>query len=561
MKTHSAPSGFHWTSSSDGVNVKVESRLSVALISVGLMMFAVAGAAAAGTAEAASDCTVERIASMAGPSIRIESAATVAAQAPVPAYCAISGFIEHNTRIGFSLGLPREWNRKFLFLGVGGFAGVPAPLQGGIARGYATASTDTGHQAASVEEASWALNNPAGILNHYESSVELAAVMLKELISAWYGARPLHAYFQGCSAGGRQAVVQAERFPDSFDGIVAEAPAWSYSRLLVSFIENGQEILKSPANWIAPGAFAEIDRVVMAQCDALDGVQDGIIEDPRACKPDLGKLLCSTRPNGSAGGQGAVCLTPAQLGMLRKLVSPVFARGHSGFYGYPLSGSDRGDASWGWSEWFFGTLPPVPDRSGKLNFRGDVLPEGADRGKGPNQFLLGERFFRYMVMNDPEYDARTFQLTRDMPHLQERLGAVLDADDTDLGPYIRSGGKLLIWHGWSDPAIPPSMAIELYTRILQDTRRQLGQSPTAEAVRLFMVPGVQHCGGGNGLTDFDPLAAMEDWVEHGQAPDRITAWQRVEGKRVRSRPLCPYPKTPRYQGSGNPDEAANFDCK
>jgi feruloyl esterase len=541
--------------------MKLGSRLSIWRMGVALLVLLLARAAAAGSFGEVSDCTLERIASIAGPSVSVESVAPVATTAGVPAYCAISGFVEHGSRIGFTLGLPRQWNRKFLFFGVGGFAGVPAPLQGGIARGYATASTDTGHQSATVEEASWALNNPAGILNHYESSVELAAVLLKEMTSAYYGARPTHAYFQGCSAGGRQALVQAERFPDSFDGIIAEAPAWSYTRLLVSFIENGKEILKSPANWIPPAAFPEIDRTVMAQCDALDGVQDGIIEDPRACKPDLRKLLCPKEPDGSSGAQRPMCLTSAQLGMLRKLINPQFARGRPGFYGYYLTGSERSDASWGWSEWFFGTLPPVPDRSGRLNFRGDVLPKGAARGNGPNQFLLGEQFFRYMIMDDPGYDARILQLPEGEERVQRRLGGLLDADDSDLGRYIRSGGKLLIWHGWSDPAIPPSMAIELYTRILKDTRIQPSQAPTDQAVRLFMVPGVQHCGGGNGLTDFDPLAAMEGWVEHGQVPDRITAWQYVGSERARSRPLCSYPKIPRYRGRGNPDEAANFDCK
>jgi feruloyl esterase len=508
-----------------------------------------------------SNCTRERVAAMAGPSVHIDSATVIDTAGPVPEHCAISGSIEHGTPIGFDLGLPREWNRKFLFFGVGGFAGIPAPLQSGLARGYATGSTDTGHRGKSVEEAAWALNNPAGILNHYESSVELAAVALRELASAYYGARPMHAFFQGCSAGGRQALVQAERFPDSFDGIIAEAPAWSYSKLLVSFVENGKEILKSAQNWIPPTAFPEIDREVMAQCDALDGVRDGIIEDPRACHPDLRKLLCPQPPHGLSQRPAKECLTPTQLGMLRKLIDPEFARGRPGFSGYYLTGSERSDASWGWSEWFFGTLPPVPDASGKLSFRGDVLPEGAPRGNGPNQFLLGERFLRYMVMNDPGYDARAFQFPADAQRLQAQLGGLLDADDTDLSRYIRSGGKLLIWHGWSDPAIPPSMAIELYTRILKDTRQQQGQTPTEQAVRLFMVPGVQHCGGGGGLTDFDPLTAMEEWVEHGQAPDRMTAWQRVGGQRVRSRPLCAYPKTPHYRGDGNPDEAAHFDCK
>jgi len=316
-----------------------------------------------------------------------------------------------------------------------------------------------------------------------------------------------------------------------------------------------EAVTLSPGNWVPPDAFRQVDRVVMKQCDKLDGVEDGIIEDPRVCKPDLRELACKP------GAHTPSCLTPAQVNILTKLQHAGFARGRPGYYGYYLTGSDRSDMSWGWSEWFFGTLPPLADATGKLNFPGDVLPAGADRGKGPNQFILGEQFFRYFVMSDPHYDARTFNIERDAQKLQTRLGNVLDADDTDLGPFVRSGGKLLIWHGWSDSAIPPQMAIELYTHILKDTRQPLTHDPVDRAVRLFMVPGMQHCGGGTGLTDFDALSAMEHWVEQGHAPERIDAWQRIAGKRVRSRPLCPYPQTPHYRGSGNSDAASNFDCK
>jgi feruloyl esterase len=509
----------------------------------------------AGAIEGAGECTAERLSSIAGSRLHIESVTSVSAAGPVGAHCAVAGYIEHGTRIGVTLGLPEQWNGKFLFLGVGGFAGVTAPLQGGIARGYATASTDTGHKAASVEDAAWALNNPAGIINHYESSVEIATAALKQLTSAYYRTLPAHSYFQGCSAGGRQGIVQAQRFPASFDGIIAEAPAWSYSKLLITFIENARQILKSPDNWLPPEAFPQIDRVVLKQCDESDGVEDGIIEDPRRCKPDLRELLCKS------GTRSVTCLTPAQIRILTRLQGAAFAAGRPGYYGYYLTGSDRSDLSWGWSEWFFGTRQPSPDASGQLSFAPDVLPPGADRGKGPNQFILGEQFFRYFVMSDPRYDAREFNIARDEQTLRHRLGGVLDADQTNLGPFVRSGGKLLIWHGWSDPAIPPEMAIELYTRILQSTPRYLNGDPLDRSVRLFMVPGMQHCGGGTGLTDFDALAAMEQWVEQGQAPDRIVAWQRVAGQRARSRPLCPYPQTPHFRGSGNSDDAANFDCR
>jgi feruloyl esterase len=501
-------------------------------------------------------CATARVSAMVSAPVQIESVDHVPATQDVPAHCAIVGFIEHGSRIGFSAALPDDWNKKFLFFGIGGFAGVLEPLQRGIARGYATGTTDTGHKGSSLEDASWALNNPAAVLNHFETSVDVTARTLKALTAAYYGATPTRAYFEGCSAGGRQGVIEAQRFPGTFDGIVAAAPAWNYTKLLTSFIENGKRILQSRDNWVPPALFAQIDRVVMSQCDASDGLRDQIVTDPRRCKPDLRELACKT------GSESQTCLTPAQLRTIESLVAPEFAKQEHGYFGFPLTGSERtAGYSWGWSEWFFGTMPPRPDASGAMNFVPNSWPRDPKQGLGPNQFVLGEQFFRYIVMGDPKFDARSFQFDRGGEKLQRDLGRLLDADDTDLGPFVRAGGKLLLWHGWSDPAIPAEMAIDLLTRIQRDTRQRPGQMPTDEAVRLFMAPGVQHCGGGFGLTSFDALGALEQWLEHGIAPDRIVATQLRDDKPVRSRPLCAYPKAARYRGTGNPDDAASFDCK
>jgi Tannase and feruloyl esterase len=500
-------------------------------------------------------CTIEGLRALISAPVHIESAVHVAGQQDVPAHCAVQGFIEHGTHIGFAVALPDEWNRKFLFLGIGGFAGVLEPLQRGIVRGYATATTDTGHQGASLEDATWALNNRAGVVNHYETGVELTAQALKGLTAAYYGAVPRQAYFEGCSAGGRQGLIEAQRYPSTFDGIVAAAPAWNYTKLLSSFLENGKQILKSPDNWVPPEAFAAIDRVVMQQCDASDGLVDGLILDPKRCMPDLRELTCKP------GQRPPACLTTAQLGTIQKLVAPPFAKSGTGHFGFLLTGSEQTNGySWGWAEWFFGTKPPMADASGKLNFARSVLPPNAERGYGPNQFVLGEQFFRYIVANDPAFDARSFRLDRDLPDLERKMGELLDADDTDLSRFIRTGGKLLVWHGWSDPAIPAEMAIDLYERIRRDTSARVGDESLDGSVRLFMVPGVQHCGGGTGLTAFDALGALEQWVEQGRAPERIDAAQLVDGKPAKTRPLCAYPREAHYR-SGDPDEAASFDCK
>jgi feruloyl esterase len=209
----------------------------------------------------------------------------------------------------------------------------------------------------------------------------------------------------------------------------------------------------------------------------------------------------------------------------------------------------------------FGTKPTMPDASGRLQFASRVLAGSKDPGRGPLQFLLGEQFFRYMVMNDPAYDARGFRFERDMAALKKKLGDYLDADQTNLGRFVRSGGKLLIWHGWSDGAVPPGMAIDLYGRIRRDTPAVPGQADLDQSVRLFMVPGVQHCSWGSGLTDFDALAALERWVEQDRAPEQIRAVQLIDGKPARSRPLCPFPKVAHYIGRGDPDETENFECR
>jgi hypothetical protein len=532
-----------------------------AALAVGLGLAAAVAAARPAAAETPRPpaCTVEALQGIAGSAARILSARRVDAGAQTPAYCAVSGSVEHGTSIGFILGLPDAWNRKFLFYGIGGFAGMPTPIDvfpfnKGLKSGYATGSTDTGHKG-TLEDATWALNNPAGVLNHYEDGVELSARAMKGLIGAYYGLAPEHAYFEGCSAGGRQAMVEAERFPTTFDGVIAEAPAWNYSRLLSTFALNAKEILRSPGAWIPPSAFVRIDRLVLEQCDEVDGVKDGIVIDPRRCRLDLKPLLC--RPGEAAES----CLSKEQLTTLDRIVHPPYAKGRPGYFGFQLTGTDRSEGWWGWPEWMFGTVHPVPDAGGRLNFAGDVLPPGPARGVGPNQFLLGEQFFRYMVMNDPAYDARSFDLERDYARLQARLGGVIDADATDLGGFVRAGGKLIIWHGWADNAIPPEMSIDLYERVRRDTRDRPGQSPLDQSARLFMVPGVQHCGSGSGLVWFDALPALEAWVEGGKAPERITAAQIVDAKPGRSRPLCPYPKAAVYSGKGDPDDQASFDCR
>ena len=527
-----------------------------------LMALSAASSLAAAATSSPDACAVAVLQSMSPAGVVIEKAEAVGATKQAPAHCAVTGYIDHGGKIGISLLLPTAWNNKFLFMGIGGFAGAFLPLEEppyntGLLRGYATGTTDTGHKGAGTvdiagTDATWALNNPAGVINHFESGVELSAQVMKTLVAAYYGYAPKYAYFQGCSGGGRQAMAEAERSPGTFDGVISEAPAWNYSHLFATFLLDGQQILRSPANWISPSQFEAIDRKVMAQCDAVDGVKDGIIMDPRACHLQLSEFRCKP------GDDPASCLTAPQLATLKVIVDPPFAKGRPGYYGFYLTGADHKD--WGVQESIFGTAKPELDASGRLAFAPFVTSDTVS-GASPLAYVLGQQYYRYIVMNDPSKDPRDFDLERDYPLIQQRVAFMSDADQTDLGRFFRMGHKLLIWHGWSDPAIPPGMSIDLYERIKRDTKDRPGQVPVDESVRLFMAPGVNHCGWGSGLTQFDVLSAMEAWVEHGSVPERIPAAQLENGVPVRTRPLCRYPQVAHYSGHGDPNDERNFDCR
>ena len=539
----------------------MHSKLKAALIA-GAALMALAAATPAAASSGPDGCTVSALQAISPAGVVIEKAEPLGATKEAPAHCAVTGYIDHGGKIGIRLLLPKAWNKKFLFVGIGGFAGAFMPIETspyneGLLRGYATGTTDTGHKGVgSVDvagtDAAWALNNPAGVINHFESSVDLSAQAMKTLVAAYYGDAPKYAYFQGCSGGGRQAMAEAERNPGAFDGIISEAPAWDYSKLFTTFLLDGQQILRSPANWISPTQFAAIDRKVMAQCDGVDGVKDGIIMDPRACHLDLSKFGCTP------GADPGACLTPAQLATLKFILQPPYAKGRPGYYGFYLTGADHADSAL--QETIFGSAKPRLDGAGRPAFAPFTAP-GAPLGASPFSYQLGEQYYRYIVMNDPSKDARDFDLARDYPLIQQKVAFMSDADQTDLGRFFRKGGKLLIWHGWSDPAIPPGMSIDLYERIKRDTKEHPGQPPVDQSVRLFMAPGVNHCGWGSGLTQFDVLTAMEDWVEHGSVPARIPAAQLENGLPVRTRPLCRYPQVARYSGRGDSNDERNFDCR
>ena len=464
----------------------------------------------------------------------------------LPAFCRVAGTIRptSDSNIEFEVWMPSTgWNGKFQGIGNGGFAGVIGygALADAIQHGYAAASTDTGHKAGGTD-ASWALGHPEKIVDFGYRAIHEMTDKGKAIVEAYYGSRPKQSYFSSCSNGGRQALMEAQRYPDDYDGIIAGAPANYWTHLLLSAVSNLRATAGSKDTYIPPSKLPAIEAAAISACDLNDGVKDGVIEDPARCRlnPDL--LLCQAQESDR-------CLTQPQIGALKKLYDGTRdAEGRLLFPGYSPGGeADPG----GWRPWITG---PAPDKS--------LL------------FAFGAGFYRNMVFSDPAWDYGKLSIDRDARATDEKMGSVLNATDPDLSRFSKRGGKLILYHGWCDAAIPAQNTIDYYRSVL----KKMGSGKTRQFVRLFMVPGMQHCGGGAGPNSFGQLgvaranpqrdiaAALEQWVERGIAPEQIVAAKHRNALDPasaveRSRPLCAYPKVARYKGSGSTDDAANFECK
>ena len=436
------------------------------------------------------------------------------------------------------------WNGKFQGVGNGGFAGAIGYgfMATNVAHGYATASTDTGHHADGTD-AQWALGHREKTVDFGYRAIHESAVAAKAIIRAFYGDAPKRAYFSACSNGGRQALMEAQRYPGDYDGIIAGAPANYWTRLMSQAIVNNQAMLADPASYIPASKLPTITAAALAACDANDGVKDGVIENPAQCRFDPAPLLCK-------GEDTEGCLTAPQLAVLKKVYAgPRNSKGDQIMPGYSPGGEAEPG---GWGPWI--------------------------TGQGPTKSLMyafGTQFFANMVFENAAWDFKTFNLDRDMKIAGDKLASDLNATDPDLKRFKARGGKLILYHGWSDAAIPGQSTAKYYESIV----KKMGQKETADFARLYMVPGMQHCGGGSGPTVFgqgsgvpttdaqhDIAAALERWVEEGVAPQQIivtkykTDVNPASGV-LRTRPLCPYPQTANYKGSGSTDNAANFVCK
>ena len=463
----------------------------------------------------------------------------------LPAFCRVAGSIQPtaDSNIQFEVWMPASgWNGKFAGADNGGFGGTInyAKIGDALSHNYAAASTDTGHTAGSLGllDASWALGHPEKVIDYGYRAIHETAQTGQTIVAAFYGQGPSHSYFNGCSNGGRQALMEAQRYPADYDGIIAGSSANFMTHLFSTGVWDNQALA---AAYLPPSKLPAIEAAALAACDALDGVVDGVINDPRKCHFDPSILLCQ-------GAETDACLTSPEIATLKALYAgPVNSAGVQVFPGYPVGGQTGAN---GWSLWV----------------------TGPTQGTGA-LFGFGYYYFVNMVYGNPAWNPATFNIDSDVAAADSATGATLNATDPDLSAFRGRGGKLILFHGWSDPAIATENSIDYYESVLSNLGPVRGQS----FIRLFLAPGMQHCENGpgpdsfgqNGFDQGDPQhdleSALELWVEQGAPPERIIATKYntdldpASGV-ARTRPLCAYPDVARWIGVGSTDDAANFEC-
>ena len=461
----------------------------------------------------------------------------------MPSICRVAGTTE--PAVAFEVWLPvDDWNGKFHVSGNGGMAGVISygAMAGAVRRGYAAASTDTGHvrPGAGGFDASWALGRPDLIEDFGHRAVHLTAENGKAVTAAFYDRPPRYSYFVGCSKGGQQGLMEAQRYPDDFDGIIAGNPANDWTRFYAgAHLWYSHATLRNRDSYIPREKLPLLAGAVNAACDTLDGIEDGVLDDPRRCRFDPAALACP------AGQDHDGCLTPPQVQAVRDIWAG--SRNSAGEVIFPglVPGGENGPGG-GWGRWVTGQEPFAG-----LHWR------------------AAEGFFKYMVFEEPDWDFRTFDYDADVAFALDKVGRALDSASPDLSRFRDGGSRLIVYHGWSDPDISPLGSINYYEKVLDfaggaadDARstREGALLETRDYFRLFLVPGMGHCSGGPGYNRVEPLPALERWVEEGIAPDSILGTRVEDGEVVRERPICPYPDASAWDGMGDPDAAASFRC-
>lgn len=459
------------------------------------------------------------------PDVTISQAELV--QEPVP-HCKVTGII--GTEINFELLLPEQWNSRFAMGGGGGFVGaVQNVAASSISEGYATAGTDTGHKGIGLK-ADWALNHMERQVNFGHLAIHRTALSTKAIIEQYYCAPVEYSYFLGCSRGGGQAMMEAQRYPGDFDGIVAGAPAFNWPATAAEFIQNTQAIYPNPDDLEHPvitlANLELLQSLVLEHCDALDGIRDRIINDPTDC--DLENIAF---PRCTDETPADDCFTSEQLEAIKTVYSGVNLENHVVYPGFPPGGENEPG---GWREWITGP------NEGLMMLGFPSL-----------HFGFGTEMFKYLVFQDPEWDYSTYDFS-DFSKTTEYASSYLDATSTDYSAFKEHGGKMILYHGWNDPALSAYATINHYEEVKSS-------DPGVENyLRLFLLPGVLHCGGGPGPDQADWLELIRTWVEEGTAPERVILTKVEDDSIIMTRPVFPYPEKAIWDGKGDPNSEESF---
>jgi len=457
------------------------------------------------------------------------SAKVVARAGNVPEYCRIEGFLP--SEIGFEVNLPLAWNGRLYMHGNGGYSGeapaapyIQLKRDNALANGFATAWTDTGHRASRQPGGTFA-QSPVALTNHAYLAVHVTVEFAKQLSAAFYGHAPHFSYWDGCSTGGRQGVMEAYRFPKDFNGILAGAPTLDWTSVMINGLWQ-QSATKGSG--LTVEKLQTVFKAVMSKCDAIDGLKDGLIDDPRQCVFDPHR----DAPRCAAGEDDDTCLTQTQADALQKI----------------YDGPPKGPGMPNWVREY-----PGLEESSVLGANGGAQWILTRDGSPNTLAMMADSWMKYFSFGNPAYDASKFDFIRDPSRAR--------AADEQMNPkpYLKAfndtGGKMIMWWGWSDAALNPGMGIDFYDRVVAN----YGLANTQRFYRFYLIPGVSHCAGGYGPCDVDGMPALIDWVEKGVAPGRLGARRVVDGKTVYNRAYCAYPAATRYQG-GDPEVPANFQC-
>jgi feruloyl esterase len=458
--------------------------------------------------------------------IRLPDVAILEAKETNEGHCRVLGRI--SKEINFELLLPKNWNNRFLMGGGGGFVGtITNQFRYSVDSGFATAGTDTGHEGP-IYMANWALNNMERELNFGRLAVHRTAAVSKAIIKIFYSSDPIYSYFLGASRGGGQAMVEAQYYPEDFDGIVAFAPAISWPGFGAKFVQNIQKCYPGSNDLNHPVITLDnlklLQYHVLKQCDGLDGLEDSIINDPESCSFDFSVLPVCPYNNPDPD-----CFTAQQLAAIKTVYSPAMSRKDTVYPGFPPGGENEPE---GWSLWISGS-----DTTKRIQCL---------------QYYFGTEIFKYFVFNDPTWDYSKYDFSNYFKETKY-ASSFLDAIQTDYSGFKKRGGKLILVHGWSDPALSAYATINHYKAVEKEDR------DLKSWIRLFLLPGVLHFTGGPGPDKADWINLITGWVEKNEAPERVVVSKVLNGRIVMTRPVYPYPKKVRYNGKGNPDLDSSFE--